>query len=85
MTTYTQKGSVTVEAFHWQGGTLAAAASTLPSWAKSMALHTPGDGTLHVPVTAGGTLAAHIGDWVVRYTNGIIVIIDNATFTALYS
>lgn len=81
MATHTQIGSVTVDAFQWNGGTLAAA--TLPGWAAALALQTPGDGTLDVPTTRG-TFKAGIGDWVIRYASGETEIVSNATFVLLY-
>ena len=83
MATHTQVGGVTVDAFQWNGGTIAAAA--LPAWTKQLAMQTPGDGTLHVPEsTSRGTCRANTGDWVVRTTNGHVDIMSNTTFVLLY-
>ena len=81
MTAYTQIGSVTVQAFQWKGGALSS--YTLPSWAKALALHTPGDGTLHVPVR-NGVEAAKVNVWVVQGADSGIDIVLNAHFIKLY-
>jgi hypothetical protein len=85
MATHTQKGGVTVDAFQWPGGTLATAAPTLlPVWAKQLALHSPGDGTLDVP-TPRGTFAAKPTDWIVRASTGDVSILSAAQFGVLYA
>lgn len=84
MASHTQVGSVVVDAFQWNGGTIAAA--TLPVWAKQLALHTPGDGSLHVPTgTKRGTIRADSGDWVLRVSTGHIEAMSNTTFLVLYT
>jgi hypothetical protein len=80
MATYTQIGSVTVEAFQWRGGALSSYA--LPVWAKRLALHASGD-TLCVPSRCG-TLGANKMDWVVQGADGGIDVVPNAHFTLLY-
>lgn len=86
MANHTQVGSVVVDAFQWLGGTLATSSVTLPTWAKSLALHTPGDGSLHVPaVGRRGTIRADSGDWVLRVSNGHIEAMSNTTFLILYT
>jgi hypothetical protein len=82
MATKTQIGSVTVDAFQWLGGTIAG--TSLPIWAKKLYLHTPGDGSLHVP-TARGTFRALSTDWVMQTTTGDILIMSNVHFTAYYA
>jgi len=84
MATHTQKGGVSIDAFQWSGGLLTAAASTLPIWAKRLALHSPGDGTLHVP-SRSGTEKANATDWVIQDADGSITIIPNSVFTLLYN
>jgi len=81
MTIKTQIGSVTVDAFQWTGGTIP---TNLPVWAKRLALHTPGDGSLHVP-TKRGTVRALINQWVLQYANGDVDVQPNDIFTSLYS
>lgn len=84
MATHTQIGSVTVDAFQWNGGTIAAA--NLPAWTKNLALQTPGDGTLHIPESPSrGTCRVNIGDWVVRTSNGHIDMMSATTFNILYT
>ena len=82
MAAHTQKGSVVVDAFQWNGGTIAAA--TLPVWAKQLALHTPGDGSLHVP-SARGTFKANPTDWVVQISTGQLHVLSAASFAVLYA
>ena len=80
-TTFTQRGSVTVQAFQWNGGVLSS--YTLANWAKQLALHTPGDGSLHVP-TRSGVMAAKKTDWVVQGVDGGIDVVPNSHFVLLY-
>ena len=82
MAAHTQIGSAAVDAFQWLGGTIAGTA--MPVWAKRLFLHTPGDGSLHIP-TPRGTFRALSGDWVVQKTTGEIQIMSPATFAAYYS
>jgi hypothetical protein len=83
---HTQKGSITVDAFQWLGGTLSTSSVVLPIWAKQIALHSPGDGTLHVPCPGQGTQAANPTDWVVFTTGvGFIDILPATTFSTLYA
>lgn len=86
MASHTQVGSVVVDAFQWLG-TTTIALTTLPVWAKKLALHTPGDGSLHVPAGGNsGTLRAGPTDWVVQVAStGYIDVMSNATFTALFT
>ncbi len=81
MATHTQIGGMTIDAFQWLGGTMAAA--NLPTWTEVVALQTPGDGTLDVP-TSWGTFKAGINDWVIHYPTGDIGTMSNTLFTALY-
>jgi len=84
MANHTQVGSVTVDAFQWTGGTIAG--TVMPVWAKQLALHTPGDGSLHIPTgTKWGTIKADAGDWVVRVSSGHIEAMSAATFATLYA
>lgn len=88
MANHTQRGSIVVDAFQWPGGTGAAAIAaiaSLPVWAKQLALHTPGDGALHVPLGARGTARANATDWVVQLTPGYIEVMTAAAFTILYA
>jgi hypothetical protein len=85
---HVQKGSISVDAFQWLGGTLSTSTVVLPIWAKQLALHSPGDGTLHVPCGPGqGTLAANPTDWVVQTSPGstIIDILPNSLFTVMFN
>lgn len=76
--------TVTLDAFQWNGGTLAAAG--FPFWATLLAFHTPGDGSLHVPSTTGrGTEAAKPTEWVVRMTSGEPHVLSNTDFNALFN
>lgn len=88
MTTHTQKGSVSVDAYQWLGGTATVASftsgATVGTWLKRLALHTPGDGSLHVPTTVG-TLRANPTDWVALHPDGSVSVLPNATFTSLYN
>lgn len=87
MVAHVQKGGVSCDAFQWLGGTLSSSLVTLPIWAKSIALHSPGDGTLHVPCGQGqGTLLANPTDWVL-YTSstGFIDIMPAATFSTFFA
>ena len=77
----TQRGSITVQAFQWKGGVMSS--YTLANWAKQLALHTPGDGTLHVP-SRNGTLSAKNTDWIVQGADGGVDVMPNAHFVALY-
>ena len=79
MAIYTQKGSVTINAFQWAGQAL----SSLPAWSKLYRLH-PSDGNLCVP-TRLGTESARNGDWVVLDADGSVTVMPNAAFTKLYS
>ena len=81
MASYSQVGGVKVDAFQWKGGALST--YVLPAWAKRLALHTPGDGSLHVPAR-NGVIAAHNTDWVVQGADGGIDIMPTSHFTALY-
>lgn len=83
MSVYIQKGGVQIDAFQYMGGLLPSYVS-LPIWAKRLALHTPGDDTLHVP-TRSGTERANKTDWVVQDADGSIQIIPNKSFVLLYS
>ena len=85
MATHAQKGSVSVDAVQWTGGTLASFLSSGPYWLKNMALHTPGDGTLHVPIPRFGTLNVLNTEWIVKCPDGSLTILTNLEFTALYS
>ncbi len=88
MVAHVQKGSVSIDAFQWLGGTLSTSTVTLPVWAKLLALHSPGDGTLHVPCGPGqGTQAANPTDWVIQTTGAstVIDILPNSLFTVLYN
>ena len=78
---YTQIGGVGIDAFQWNGGLLSA--TVLPIWAKHLSLHTPGDGTLHVPCR-NGTLAAQKTDWVIQGADGGVDIMPNSHFVKLY-
>lgn len=80
MTTYTQKGSVTIDAFQWNGGT--GIPTNLPYWTKNLALHNS-SGDLHVP-TSSGTLVAKSTDWVYRGPDGSVNVMTNAHFVKLY-
>ena len=82
MADHITKTAVHLDAFQWLGGGLVG--FTLPIWAKPLALHTPGDGNLHVP-TPDGTKVAYPTDWVVYRINKDIDIMANASFTAYYS
>ena len=82
MATHTQRGGVSVDAFQWTGGVLVL--HSLPAWAQLLALHTPGDGSLIVPIRTG-TARAVATDWVLRSTDGGVEVIPNASFTALYT
>jgi hypothetical protein len=87
MASHVQIGSVAVDAFQWPGGTGASVITgiaNLPYWAKALALHTPGDGTLCVP-TWQGTVAIPPLAWVVRTPNGTVEVLSAAAFTALYN
>ncbi len=81
MAVHTQIGGVTIDAFQWLGGTLAAA--SLPYWALALALQTPGDGTLDVP-TVRGTVRAGITDWALRMPTGTVHVLSATDFAALY-
>ena len=81
MATYTQNGSVTVDAFQWKGGLLSSYA--LPVWAKRIALHAPGDGSLHVPARSG-TARAAATDWIVQGADGGIDVVPASHFSLLY-
>jgi hypothetical protein len=84
MTTKTQKGSVTVDAYQWTtSSTLTALRAACP-WAWYLAFHTPGDGSLHVP-TSYGVTKANPTDWIHRTSDGTVDVINNAAFTLLYS
>lgn len=83
MSVYTQKGSVQVDAFQYTGGLLPTYVN-LPIWAKRIALHTPGDDTLHVP-TRSGVEQAKKTDWVVQDADGSILVVPNKSFILLYS
>jgi hypothetical protein len=82
MASHSQAGSKTVDAFQWVGPTLAS--TTFPVWAKRLALHTPGDGSLHVP-TPNGTFRMLPGEWAMQMTTGDIRFMTNAEFVAYYS
>lgn len=86
MANHTQVGSVVVDAFQWLGGILSTSSVTLPVWAKQLALHTPGDGSLHIP-TGGrhGTIRIESGEWALRVSTGHIEGMSNTTFTTLYT
>ena len=84
MAAHTQVGGVVVDAFQWLGGILSTSTVTLPIWAKQLALHSPGDGTLHVP-TSRGTAHVNPTDWVVRISTGEVEVMSAATFAVLYS
>lgn len=85
MAAHTQKGSVSIDAFQWTGGTGATlVAMTLPIWAKRLALHAPGDGSLSVP-SRSGTEKANATDWVLQDADGSITIMANSVFTLLYN
>ena len=51
MADHITKTAVHLDAFQWLGGSLVG--FTLPIWAKPLALHTPGDGNLHVIAGVG--------------------------------
>jgi hypothetical protein len=83
--TKTQKNTAVIDAFQWNGGSLPAAFSALPYWAKTLFLHTPGDGSLHVPTTFRGTVKIDPTDWVYRDAAGVIDTLSNARMTANYT
>lgn len=78
MASYTQIGSVAVQAFQWTGQ----AFTSLPAFAKALFLHRSSD-DLHVP-SRTGTHAVKINQWVVQHPDGIVDILSNSAFTALY-
>lgn len=83
MAAHTTK-TVSLDAFQWNGGTIAAA--NFPFWAKLLAFHTPGDGGLCVPSTTGrGTEVARPTDWVVQLSDGEPLVLSNAEFNVLFS
>ena len=82
MAVHTQKGTGSVDAFQWMGGLLSSYA--LPSWAKNLFLHTPGDNSLHVPVRTG-VEAARVTDSVLKDADGTINIMTAANFAVLYN
>lgn len=86
MALHTQKGTGTVDAFQWLGGILNTSLVTLPIWAKQIALHSPGDGSLHVPAGAFGTLRANSTDWVIQNPgNGQVTVLTAVAFAAAYN
>ncbi len=86
MAAHTTTGSVAVDAFQWLGGILNTSVVVLPVWAKRIAMHSPGDGTLHVPCPGAGTQMANPTDWVVwQPTTGFIDIIPNATWVLMFT
>jgi hypothetical protein len=86
MATYTQRGSVTVDAFQWNGGVIVV--SNLPIWARRLPLQVCGI-ALDVPVGlargVSGTLPANPTDWVYLGPDGSVNVMTNAQFTLLYS
>ncbi len=82
MTTFTQVGGVTVDAFQWNGDPLSG--YDLPGWARVMALHAPSDGTLHVPCSIG-TFSARPGDWVWQGPDGSVYVSTDAFFSAMFN
>jgi hypothetical protein len=85
MATYTQLGSITIDAFQWNDGALST--YNLPIWAKRLALQQSGS-TLCVPVGVakgnGGVLPANPTDWVYLAPDGSVHVVTNAYFVSLY-
>jgi hypothetical protein len=82
MAVYEPRGEHVVDAFQWLGGSLADYAD-LPFWAKGIALHTPGDGSLNVPLRAG-TSSVMPGQWVMISPDGGIDAMPDARFREFY-
>jgi hypothetical protein len=82
MATYTQLGSITIDAFQWNGPPLVI--SNLPIWARKLPLLISGGTDLCVPTTGRTVLAAHVTDWVFQAPDGSIHVVSNAYFVSLY-
>ena len=81
MASYTQIGGVAISVFQWLGGSLLT--YSLPTWTEGLALQTPGDGTLHVPVW-DGVFRASITDWVMLGPDGRVYVTPNSDFSLQY-
>jgi hypothetical protein len=84
MAAHATRNAIACDGFQWLGGTLSTSAVVLPYWAKALALHSPGDGSLHVPCPSG-TDSCQPNSWVVRFSDGAIEILSNAMFTAYFT
>jgi hypothetical protein len=89
---YKQLGDVEVEAFQWRGDN-PAFDLPYPAWTNGMALHTPSDNTLHVPVggvnpvtglSSAAAQVANINDWVVRSPDGTISVMPDSQFSLYF-
>jgi hypothetical protein len=80
MATYTQIGSVTVDAFQWNGVDLV----NVPIWAAQLDMQISGT-SLCVPMGQRSVVGACPTDWVYQGPDGSINVMTNAQFTALYA
>jgi hypothetical protein len=88
MGTKTQKGSVTVTAVQWLGGTIAALITAEP-WTARFGPHTSDSGyTLSILRTAGGStcLSVRRTEWaVLEPDNATVTVMTNAEYNTLYA
>jgi hypothetical protein len=85
---HSQKGAIAVDAFQWTAASTIGGihtANAQSGWIRHLALQVNSDGTLIVPISAGGTQLCRIGDWVVYHPDGVVDVVAASTFTALYS
>jgi hypothetical protein len=82
--TFSQRASVTVEAFQWDGTDLAAYdPDLLPGWLSSLSLNSPAAGALAIPV-GRGVDRLNPGDWLLHHTDGSLSIMTDTQFSDLY-
>ena len=84
MAAHATRNAIACDAFQWNGGTLSQGTTTLPFWTKGMALHSPGDGNLHMPTTSG-TDVVKPTNWVVIFSDGTIEILSATMFAAYFT